>query len=40
MAEAIHQDDGKDKREEKERGGGGSSVGVCDDDNAPGFVVG
>ncbi len=40
LAEAIHQDDGKDKREEKERGSGGSSVGVCDDDNAPGFVVG
>ena len=38
LAEAIHRDDGKGKREKKERGGG--SVGVSDDDNAPGFAVG
>ena len=38
LAEAIHRDDGKGKREKKERGGG--SVGVSDDDDAPGFAVG
>ncbi len=31
-------DNGKGKREKKERGG--SSVGVSDDDDAPGFAVG
>jgi len=38
LAKAIHRDNGKGKREKKERGGG--SVGVGDDDNAPGFAVG
>ena len=38
MAEAIHQDDGKGKREKKERWGG--SVGVSNDNDAPGFAVG
>ena len=38
LAESIHRDDGKGKREKKERGGG--SVGVSDDDDAPGFAVG
>ena len=38
LAKAIHRDDGKGKREKKERGGG--SVGVSDDDDAPGFAVG
>ncbi len=38
LAEAIHRDDDKDKREKKERGGG--SVGVGDDNDAPGFAVG
>ena len=38
LAEAIHRDDGKGKREKKERGGG--SVGISDDDDAPGFAVG
>ena len=38
LAEAIHRDDGKGKREKKERGGG--SVGVSDDNDAPGFAVG
>ena len=32
MAEAIHRDDGKGKREKKERGGGS---GVGDDDDVP-----
>ena len=39
LAEAIHRDEGKGKREKKERGGSGS-VGVGNDDNAPGFAVG
>jgi hypothetical protein len=34
----IHWDDGKDKRENKERGDGGVSVGNNKD--APGFAVG
>ena len=38
LAKAIHWDDGKGKREKKERGGG--SVGVIDNDYAPGFAVG
>ena len=38
LAEAIHRDDGKGKREKKERRG--SSVGVDDDDDTPGFAVG
>ena len=38
LAEAIHQDDGKDKREKKERRGGG--IGVGNDNDAPGFAVG
>ena len=38
LAEAIHRDDGKGKREKKERGGG--SVGVSNDGNAPGFAIG
>jgi len=38
LAEAIHWDDGKGKREKKERGGG--SVGLGDADDAPGFAVG
>ena len=38
LAEAIHQDYGKGKREKKESGGG--SVGVSDNDDAPGFAVG
>ena len=38
LAEAIHRDVGKGKREKKERGGG--SVGIGDDDDAPGFAVG
>ena len=38
LAEAIHRDNGKGKREKKERTGG--SVGIGDDDDAPGFVVG
>jgi hypothetical protein len=38
LAEAIHRDNGKGKREKKERRGG--SVGVSDDDNALGFAVG
>ena len=39
LAKAIHRDNGKGKREKKERGGG--SVGVSDDDDdAPGFAVG
>ncbi len=33
LAEAIHRDDGKGKREKKERGGG------SDGDDAPGFAV-
>ncbi len=36
LAEAIHWDDGKGKREKKERGGG--SIGFSNDD-APGFAV-
>ena len=38
LAEAIHWDDGKGKREKKEQGG--SSVGVGNDNNVPGFAVG
>jgi len=39
LAKAIHRDNGKGKREIKERGGG--SIGVSDDDNdAPSFAVG
>jgi len=38
LAEAIHRDGGKGKREKKERGGG--SFGVCDNDDTPGFAVG
>ena len=38
LAEAIHWDNGKGKREKKERGGGG--VGVVNDNDAPGFAVG
>jgi hypothetical protein len=38
LAEAIHRDDGKGKREKKERGGG--SVGVGNDNVAPGFAAG
>ena len=38
LAEAIHRDDGKGNRKKKERGGG--SVGVSDNDDAPGFAVG
>ena len=38
LAKSIHRDDGKGKREKKERGG--SSVGVGDVDDAPGFAVG
>ena len=38
MAKAIHWDNSKGKREKKERRGG--SVGVSDDDDAPGFAVG
>ncbi len=38
LTEAIHRDDGKGKREKKECGAG--SVGVSDDDDAPGFAVG
>ena len=38
LAEAIHQDDGKGKRDKKEHGGGSVSIG--DDDNAPSFAVG
>ena len=38
LAKAIHWDDGKGKREMKERGGGGGGVGG-DDDDAPGFAV-
>ena len=37
LAEAIHRDDGKGKREKKERGGG--SVGIGNDDDAPGFAI-
>ena len=44
LAEAIHRDDGKGKREKKDRRGGGCGgsvgVGVGDNDNAPGFAVG
>ena len=44
LAEAIHRDDGKGKREKKDRRGGnigvGVGIGVGDNDNAPGFVVG
>ena len=38
LAKAIHWDNGKGKREKKERRGG--SVGVGNDDDAPGFAVG
>ena len=38
LAEAIHRDDGKGKREKKERRAG--SVGVSNNDDAPGFAVG
>ena len=38
FAEAIHRDDGKGKREKKERRG--SSVGIGNEDDAPGFAVG
>ena len=38
LAEAIHRDDGKGKREKKECGGG--SAGVSENDNAPSFAVG
>ena len=38
LAKAIYRDDGKGKREKKERGGG--SIGVGDADNTPGFAVG
>ncbi len=38
LAKAIHRDNGKSKMEKKERGGG--SVGVSDNDDAPGFAVG
>ena len=38
LAEVIHRDDGKGKREKKERGS--SSVGISNDDDAPGFAVG
>ena len=43
LAEAIHRDNGKGKREKKERGGGSvgvGSVGVGNVDDAPGFAVG
>ncbi len=41
MAEAIHQDDGKGKREKKERrDGSGGGVSVGDNDDTPGFAVG
>jgi len=38
LAEAIHRVNRKGKREKKEREGG--SIGVGDEDNAPGFAVG
>ena len=38
LAKAIHWDDGKGKREKKERGGG--SIRVGNDNNAPGFAAG
>ena len=38
LAKAIHQDNGKGKREKKECRGG--SVGVSDDHDALGFAVG
>ena len=38
LAETIHLDDNKGKREKKEHGGGG--VGIGDEDNAPDFAVG
>ena len=38
LAEAIHQDNSKGKREKKERGGG--SIRVGNDNNAPGFAAG
>ena len=38
LAEAIHWDVGKGKREKKERGGG--SVGVGNNNDASGFAVG
>ncbi len=38
LAKAIHRDDSKGKREKKEHRG--SSVGISDDDDAPGFAVG
>jgi hypothetical protein len=38
LAEAIHQDNGKGKWEKRERGGG--SIGVGNNNNAPGFAVG
>ena len=38
LAEAIHWVNRKGTREKKEREGG--SIGVGDDDNAPGFAVG
>ena len=37
LAKTIHWDDGKGKREKKERGGGSISVG--NDNDAPSFVV-
>ncbi len=40
LAEAIHRDVGKGKREKKECGGGGVGVGVGNNNNAPGFAVG
>ncbi len=39
LAEAIHRDDDKSKRERKKERGGGS-VGISDDNDAPGFAVG
>jgi len=38
LAEAIHWDDGKGKREKKDRRGVG--VGVSNNNDAPGFAVG
>ena len=38
LAEAIHWDDSKGKREKKEHGSSGISV--SDDDDNPGFAVG
>ena len=38
LAEAIHRDDGKGKREKKDRRGVG--VGFGNNDDAPGFAVG